>query len=471
MAAVLAICGPLAATAAPPSSWGAAAASEAAAQPQTQPQPAAKAGDSQSRKQPVQPADASTESPASPARPRAADPNVLPLKEEAFAVVRRLMEDFPGDIDAMHLMGSLYFQGGQAAEAAAWWQKCIDKDPQHLRAYIGLASVANIGEDYERALELLRKAQQINPTLPGIHGSAAEVLLAMGRLPEAAAALEEETRLSPRSAHFHDLLGQVYFRQKEYEKAARCYRRAIEIAPRSSHPYYGLASVCARLGQADQARQYMEKSQALRDREEQADPKAPRGHDDRLDAVLVLAWIHCDAGTLYANHRRPKEAEEHWRRAIAVDPNDRQCRQALVSLCRRAGRLAEALEFCDQLRRIEPENASYHHVTGILLIELQRPAAAEVAFRRAVELAPADPAMHRSLAQLLLRNQEPAEARAAARKLVELEPTAPNYAILAEACRRCGDMDGAREAMRRAIDARPGGAGSGSGTQGPAPGK
>jgi len=380
------------------------------------------------------------------------------LKEEAFGVIRQLMQDFPGDTGAMALMGKLHRWLGETAEAATWWQKCLEQNPAEVKAYLGLARIAEMKGDSEKALELWRKAQEINPALPGVYGLPAEVLLKMGRTQEAAAALEKEIQRSPRSSHYHFLLGQAYFQQREHEKAAQCYQKAIETEPESSEPYYGLASVCTRLGQADKAREYMEKFQGLRDREEQANEGLLREPDERPDMILILAWIHVDAGTFCATHLRPKEAEGHWRRAASLDPRDRPCRQALAGLYRRSGRLPEALELYEQLRQIDPGNAAYYHGNmGSMLVRLRRLDAAEETFRKALELAPKDPPMYRNLVQLLLlRNQKLPEAKALAQKLVELEPSAPNYSLLGEACLRNGDRDGAREALRRALDAGPG---------------
>jgi tetratricopeptide (TPR) repeat protein len=391
--------------------------------------------------------------PASQTRPGDSELTEQAMREEAFGVARGLMQDFPGDTEAMGLMGTLYMWLHENAEAEKWWQKCLEQNPRDVNAYHGLAMVASKREEHQKALELWRKAQEIKPDLPGLNGALGEALLLMGDVQQAAITLEKEVRLSPGNGKYSFLLGQAYFRQKEYQKAARCYQKAMEILPLASQPCYGLASVYARLGETEKARQYMDRFRALRDKEEQNTAELRQG-GSRQDAVLLLAQTHAEAGDFYATHLRLKDAEAHWQRAASLDPRNRPCRRALADLYRVSGRLAEALQVCEQLRDIDPGNAAHYCVNmGMLLVRLQRLDAAEDAFRKALELAPTRPPAYRSLAQLLLmRNQKLPEAKTLAQRLVELEPTAPNYSILAEACHRNGDQAGAREALRRAMD-------------------
>jgi tetratricopeptide (TPR) repeat protein len=338
-----------------------------------------------------------------------------------------------------------------------WWQKCLELEPRRADVYSGLATVAYMKGEYDKALELSRKAQEISPNMPGIYSPAAKILLETSRPQEAVAALEKEIRLSPGDFDSYLLLGQAYAEQREYAKAAENYQKALELAPGDSRPYYGLGSVYARQGQADKSREYMEKFGALRAREEHDGMSRRRASDDRLWTSEQVAHIYTDAGVVYAAYHRPKDAEQHWLRAAALHRKQRKCREALVDLYRRSGRLPEALAVGEQLRQIVPTNAHYQLNAGALLMQLRRFDEAETALRKAVELAPDRPPGYRALAQLLLnRNQKLPEAQALARKLVALEPTAANWSVLAEACRRNGDLPGARAALERALELEPG---------------
>jgi Flp pilus assembly protein TadD len=122
----------------------------------------------------------------------------------------------------------------------------------------------------------------------------------------------------------------------------------------------------------------------------------------------------------------------------------------------RAGRPREGVKICEQLVKIDPKNATYALMKGVLLVRLKRFDAATTAMRKVIELSPKRAVGYRSLVKvLLLRRETLAEAKAVARKVVELAPTAGHYSLLGEACLRNGDRAGALAAIKRAAELAP----------------
>lgn len=86
----------------------------------------------------------------------------------------------------------------------------------------------------------------------------------------------------------------------------------------------------------------------------------------------------------------------------------------LSSLARRhanRGELSEALAACDQAIKADNLNPALHHLRGCVLLELDRPAEAEDAFRRVLYLDPASVMAEFSLASLAQRAGRADEAR------------------------------------------------------------
>jgi len=378
------------------------------------------------------------------------------LRQETLETARQLMKDFPGQTDPLGLMGTAHFQLGNTAEAATWWQRVLARNPKRADAYLGMAGIAMKAGEYEKVAGLCRKAIEIAPRLPGVHHRLAEALLELAKPKEAIAEAEQEVAIRPDDGGAYYLLGQAWFHLKEYEKAVSCYEKTLQLQPKASAACYRLSLAYARLGDAEKARTYREKFQAFR--EDIVDSSRARimKISDVSQIATIASRIHTDAATVYRTEGWIPTAEAHWQRAAALDTRNPVCRRRLVELYMRFGRLTEAAALAEQLRQIDPENATYHLNTGVIYAGLRRFDAAEAALRRAVDLAPEKAAALRTLVGVLVHGTgKGADAKALARRLVDLEPTAPNYLLLGQACETDGDLPGALAATRRAAELAP----------------
>jgi len=378
------------------------------------------------------------------------------MKQEAFAVAGRVLEDFPNNSHVTGLMGTVYNRYFNTTKAVECWQECVQQDPRCAAAYRDLGTVAFEKGEYEKAADLWLKALQIDASRSGVHGRYGAALLKMGKPAEAVAAFEKEKTLSPDSSSNFFRLGQAYLQLKQYEKAIEGYEKAIEIRPDQSSAWYGLVTAHARLGQTDRAKQCEEQFKTLRAAEDAVAVEKRKTPGDKGWVAQLLAETHGDAARVYAARRNSRQAEYHWRRAAALDPKDRVSRQQLALLYMQSRRVPEAVDVSKQLTALDPGNAPYRHKLGTALAALRQFDAAEEAFRKGIELAPQEAIGYHLLARLLLtRNHKLAEAKTLAGKLVELESTARNYSILGEVCQRTGDLAGALAAARRASELEP----------------
>ncbi len=383
------------------------------------------------------------------------------LKQEAFAVARQTIEDFPNTSDPLGLMGTVHHQFENHDEAVEWWQRTLQQNPRRADAYLGMAAVAADKEEYEKAIELYRKAQEIAPDLVDVDRRLAEALVAAGRPEEALEILDRAVRNFPQATDAYYLLGQSYLQLKQYDQAVTNYEKALALRPSYTNACFGLATAYSRLKQREKAAQYRKTFQELRAAELESVERVKRNRAKRVDtdldhAIRVVAKTRADAGRVYRGHGWLHEAEQHWLRAAALDPKNQTSRKGLVELYMQRGQREEAVEICRQLIEIAPHSALYHSNTGVLLAQLQRFDEAEQLLRKGIELAPKSASAYRSLLQFLMYGTKDfAQAKAVARQLVELEPAAGYYAILSEACDRDGDLPGALAAIARAAELDP----------------
>lgn len=116
-----------------------------------------------------------------------------------------------------------------------------------------------LGEAYRRqgrlpqALGEFEMASLINPTAPGPHLSAAEVLLAMGRAADAATPLDQARRLAPESFDVAYVDAKVLEATGRVDEAVAAYGRGIDINPANPRIRLDLAVLASRTRRLDLA--------------------------------------------------------------------------------------------------------------------------------------------------------------------------------------------------------------------------
>lgn len=313
---------------------------------------------------------------------------VAELKKAEVRVVERLMGDFPNSSDPIALMGMVHNEQGNTAEAIDCWHRSLELNRNRADVCDALGAVAQRRQEYEEAAVLFRKAAEINPKLFGLHFRLAQVLLDLGKAQEAVEALQEELRVYPQAVESHFLLGRTYLQLKEYENAKSSYQAAVKLQPDHTNAYYGLATACARLGQKQESREYMERFKDLKAGRLEGIIAEAQTADDVTLARQVVATTYARAGQVYHGHGKMPQAEQLWRTAARLDPKNVVCRRNLAQLYEASARSQDALRLCEELRKIDPENARYHLNAGVLYARVNRIHAALSALEQAMKLEP-----------------------------------------------------------------------------------
>jgi tetratricopeptide (TPR) repeat protein len=378
------------------------------------------------------------------------------LKDRQMELAERVLRDFPASGDACVLMGDLQRRLGRSAQAVEFWQKGLERASDRVEVYHNLGVVAAEKGEPEQAIAFWRRALALDPQRPGIHRIIGRALSDLGRYAEAATELQEEIRLSPQSAESHYLLGETFRQQQDYERAKACYERSVALQPRNANAYYGLSTVCAKLGQLDQAERYRATFAQLR-----AGMMQDRGYghspaDDLARTRRSLAGLSGEAAHLYDAAGQTARAEELLRQATAVEPNNPAPLKQLAAFYQAKGRFPEALAQCERIAQLEPNDPMCHLLLGTLALQLRQAERAERAFRRLIALCPKESVGCRELARLYIdTGRQLPEARRLAGKAVELEPLAENYFVLGLVCQGVHDKPAALAALRRAVELAP----------------
>lgn len=320
------------------------------------------------------------------------------LRAEAVQFLTRLMKRFPDSPDAIAVLAQAHYRFGDSAAALSCWQRCLGLAPDYADAYFKMAYIEMERGDYEKAEAHLRDLLNIAPGSPYVHVDLAETLIKQGRTDEAVRLLRKSLEIDRESADAFVLLGLMDLQSRDYQAARDNFASAIRIAPDYLDAYHGIAAAYARLGEEDRAREYREQWEVLKGNARQEDPGGLLRDLTSMQGVLVK--ICASAGDVYLAQGDEAEAERHWLRAVAVDPNDRSCRMSLASLYGQQGRIAEALRMVNELAECDSNDPRYAAMRGNLLSRLGDYDSAEKAFLQAIELDP-DNAQYRRLLDMI----------------------------------------------------------------------
>lgn len=382
------------------------------------------------------------------------------LKREAVAVARQIAEAYPDDPLTYALLGSAYYNTGQAEEAQKQLQKCIALNPGQAEAYDILARIAYEKSELDESLRLCEEALKRGPPNSDVLNRKGRALMDMGRTEEAIQALQQAVRLpKPASESFY-LLGQANAQTGDHAHAKESFLRAIALLPEHTQAYFGLYTACMRLGQPEDAERYRQQFVKLEaaDRNTLTDRNAQEGTLQGLELVQqTVARTFFGAGQVYRVHEQSAKAAELFRKSAALDPDSPMYRAALEQCYVQRNALAEGLGVLEQLAKEQPDNGLNYLFLGRLQSRLQQFEAAETAYRKVQELGPKWAEGYRALADLYLRaNRKLPEARSLAARACELEPSGPHYYLLALACAKNNDRTAALEAIDKALALSPG---------------
>ena len=111
---------------------------------------------------------------------------------------------------------------------------------------------ADKGEN-RQAIDALRRAIELNPSLEEGYAKLIEILLRENRGAESLVIGREFVRRFPESREAHYWLGQTYLQLERYEEAVAAHEAVLEHHPDWTLSYYSLSVAHARLGNRDAA--------------------------------------------------------------------------------------------------------------------------------------------------------------------------------------------------------------------------
>lgn len=144
------------------------------------------------------------------------------LPSEAEAYIRRLISSFGRRYDLRFFLGYALEESGHVSEALRLYDECLHDTPnddERASILVNMASCFSKQGEYNKALNVLEQAEQLNPNLKEVH-------------------------------HFK---GVCLYNLKKHEESITAFEKAVEIDPGSAIDYANIASNLRELGHIKEA--------------------------------------------------------------------------------------------------------------------------------------------------------------------------------------------------------------------------
>lgn len=137
------------------------------------------------------------------------------------------------------------------ASAVTFYNSLYDRDPDDLKAAVGLSRNLRFVGAYVQAIEILEKAIKEHPDNATLPGELGKVQLAAGRPEEAVASLMKAREMAPDDWRLHSALGIAFDRLGRYDSARVSYAAALDVSPNNLSVLNNLALSLVQTGEIE----------------------------------------------------------------------------------------------------------------------------------------------------------------------------------------------------------------------------
>jgi len=266
---------------------------------------------------------------------------------EAITAAHEALLREPESGKAWGRLGDQFFAHDFSAQAAQCYTKAEELDPESIYWSYRLGFTLAKDHPDQAAAPLERSLRALGNFAPA-HEITANVLDRLGRTDEAVELYTKASRLDPSRPQAETGLGLIYLNRGEFEKAREHLEAALARDERHAETHVALSQAYLALGMDKKAQRHAELSRTL----PQARPEADAMATPNLPPLGARARTRY--GRQLEEQRRPEEAIEQYRAALASNPDYYLARRSLANLLAAVGKRDEAVELLREGERANP---------------------------------------------------------------------------------------------------------------------
>lgn len=262
--------------------------------------------------------------------------------ELAIRLFKRLLQEFPDNLELLHELATTYIRSEQDEQALAIYQQILQKDRNDYGALIGLGGIYRRMGRFEESVNVLERALSLDGDSVQTFYTLGFTYKQMGHFDDALECFDHVIEQNPGDILAYNHLGTIYSLRGDSKNAVASYRRGLQLD--ANHPilHYNLAQEYEKLGYYDEV--ISEYEAALR---------AKPGWSDAINSYALFLM----------SHNQHKEAYNILCQGIEVTPEN-------IHLQRSMGMVQlKRSEYHDAGQRFETvlrqEEADSHSLLGL----------------------------------------------------------------------------------------------------------
>jgi predicted O-linked N-acetylglucosamine transferase (SPINDLY family) len=307
----------------------------------------------------------------------------------AAVVYEQVLDLFPGQPDALHLLGVVRHQSGDHPAAIDLIQRSIKKNPKNADAHSNLGAALTAIDELDAAAKSFKRAVKLKPDYVDAHANLAAIHVRRGEDSDAIHSFRKASRHSPGEPRFMKRLAELYLKLDQFAEATDWFERYLSIAPDDAEAHNNAAF-------AYDSMYNIENAEAHYCRAAELDPEKPEIANNWASVLQRLG--------------QADKAEQVYERALNTPLEAWENPSNFAGALFNSGQLEESLALYEKLVLERPEEGDLLRDFGMALVQVGRIQEAEKAFRRAHELCPEQGAVCIAFAHSLLRIKKNDEA-------------------------------------------------------------
>lgn len=357
---------------------------------------------------------------------------------QAVTVVERVQEEdiraFSGAV-AHFLMGMLYDNSGDVKSAVSEYEKALGSRDDISEIYLKAGADLVIDGQPDKALELLSKVKEIDPTCVRAHMLSAVVHTAKGEYDLAEREYIRAADLEPGNIKALTFLSDLYVIQQKLDKAADLYEKILRVKKDDAFIFFNLGIIYSKLDKLDKAEENLEKAIEI--------------DEGYIEAQVVLGYVYEIEGKYTA-------ALQQYLKVSEIEPMNKEVHLRLGMLYHHLGQTDKAIEQNRILKRLDPYSPEPYLRNFSIYVSARRYDEAETVLREALRNGVSGSVIYVSLGYLAGLTGDNDKSADYYEVAVDKEPDNQAYRFYyAAALERTGKKDEAIEMLEKLVSIEP----------------